>query len=164
MGKLGEIENQRIYEFVVKEADDMIAYLEGPEKDGEVGVWERNDGWAVVCTVIEWGDIEALVEFVNAKEQTRKALVPCENVLRFAPGFTCEQLDEYAELCGCVRAGKKQLLYEMRNVRRQFSVRKPAGPRAYVLALAAEKAKEEEGRAGAESAAAAAPAAAAAEG
>ena len=41
MGKLGEIENQRIYEFVVKEADDMIAYLEGPEKDGEVGVWER---------------------------------------------------------------------------------------------------------------------------
>ena len=144
MGKLGEIENQRIYELVVKEADTMAAYLEGPEKDGEVGVWECNDGWAVVCTVIEWGDIDALVEFVNSKEQTIKALVPCGNVLRFAPGFTSVELDKFAELCGCVRAGKKQLLYEMRNVRREFSVRKPAGPHAYVSALAAEKAKESE--------------------
>lgn len=143
----------KIKQLVIDEGKFDSDFYATPGLPGEIAVHEPPDGGsAVKCTVLAWEfePLWARIAFKRpASQQLLQQEVHLSTLIRFAPRYSGEKMDELAATCGCdfFNPPRKQLRFEMRALRKDLKLRLAMTPGEYLSMTRAPEAGEEGGAA-----------------
>jgi hypothetical protein len=149
MGLLTEAQVDDITEFVFSIERAQVGFLSGRLEPGEEVAFHRDTG-PIEAVVLECNENGALVQFNGANGIRLEQWTCFSRIKRFGLRLTKDELNSYAEGFGCTHfiPFHKQLMYEMRLVRKKHDLMLPMKPSSYIRKYNREASRAAEALAG----------------